>query len=161
VSCVPHPLNQPRSQVTGHRAISAHASDVEPLHQTWLRTTETLRARGCSTRAATETRSTSASKLRKAHPLRADIGEEPCWREASTRRDVGLVPEEIPIKPRLRELQHLGTHATSYRYTTVLLEPAGDVRRARQRDRAHIRGQSWETDLPSADSKPLERISAA
>ena len=31
---------------------------------------------------------------------------------------VGLVPDENPIKPRLRALQHLGTYATSYRYTT-------------------------------------------
>ena len=31
---------------------------------------------------------------------------------------VALVPEENPIKPRLRVLQHLGTYATSYRYTT-------------------------------------------
>jgi HEPN domain-containing protein len=31
---------------------------------------------------------------------------------------VALVPEENPIKPRLRALQHLGTYATSYRYTT-------------------------------------------
>jgi HEPN domain-containing protein len=31
---------------------------------------------------------------------------------------VGLVPEENPIKSRLRELQHLGAYATSYRYTT-------------------------------------------
>ncbi len=31
---------------------------------------------------------------------------------------VGLVPDDNPIKPRLRELQHLGTYATSYRYTT-------------------------------------------
>jgi len=31
---------------------------------------------------------------------------------------VGLVPEENPIKPRLRALQHLSTYATSYRYTT-------------------------------------------
>lgn len=30
---------------------------------------------------------------------------------------VGLIPEENPIKPRLREL-HLSTYATSYRYTT-------------------------------------------
>jgi HEPN domain-containing protein len=31
---------------------------------------------------------------------------------------VGLVPDENPIKLRLRALQHLGTYATSYRYTT-------------------------------------------
>ena len=31
---------------------------------------------------------------------------------------VALVPEENPIKPRLRALQHLGTYATAYRYTT-------------------------------------------
>jgi HEPN domain-containing protein len=31
---------------------------------------------------------------------------------------VGLVPDENPIKPRLRALQHLSTYATSYRYTT-------------------------------------------
>jgi HEPN domain-containing protein len=31
---------------------------------------------------------------------------------------VGLVPDENPIKPRLRVLQHLSTYATSYRYTT-------------------------------------------
>lgn len=31
---------------------------------------------------------------------------------------VGLVPEENPIKPRLRALQHLSTYATSFRYTT-------------------------------------------
>lgn len=31
---------------------------------------------------------------------------------------VGLVPEENPIKARLRQLQHLGTYATSFRYTT-------------------------------------------
>lgn len=31
---------------------------------------------------------------------------------------VGLVPEQNPMKPQLRELQHLSTYATSYRYTT-------------------------------------------
>lgn len=31
---------------------------------------------------------------------------------------VSLVPEENPIKPRLRQLQHLSAYATSYRYTT-------------------------------------------
>lgn len=31
---------------------------------------------------------------------------------------VGLVPDENPLKPRLRALQHLSTYATSYRYTT-------------------------------------------
>lgn len=31
---------------------------------------------------------------------------------------VGLIPDENPIKPRLRALQHLATYATSYRYTT-------------------------------------------
>jgi hypothetical protein len=31
---------------------------------------------------------------------------------------VSLIPEENPIKPRLRELQQLSTYATSYRYTT-------------------------------------------
>jgi HEPN domain-containing protein len=31
---------------------------------------------------------------------------------------VGLVPEENPLKLRLRALQHLSTYATSYRYTT-------------------------------------------
>jgi HEPN domain-containing protein len=31
---------------------------------------------------------------------------------------VGRIPEENPIKPRLRALQHLSTYATSYRYTT-------------------------------------------
>jgi HEPN domain-containing protein len=31
---------------------------------------------------------------------------------------VGLVPDENPIKSRLCALQHLGTYATSYRYTT-------------------------------------------
>lgn len=31
---------------------------------------------------------------------------------------VSLVPDTNPIKPHLRALQHLGTYATSYRYTT-------------------------------------------
>jgi HEPN domain-containing protein len=31
---------------------------------------------------------------------------------------VGLVPDENPLKPALRALQHLSTYATSYRYTT-------------------------------------------
>jgi len=31
---------------------------------------------------------------------------------------VSLVPDDNPIKPRLRALQHLSTYATSYRYTT-------------------------------------------
>ena len=31
---------------------------------------------------------------------------------------VSLVPDENPIKPRLRQLQHLSAYATSYRYTT-------------------------------------------
>lgn len=31
---------------------------------------------------------------------------------------VSLVPDENPIKSRLRTLQHLSTYATSYRYTT-------------------------------------------
>jgi HEPN domain-containing protein len=31
---------------------------------------------------------------------------------------VGLVPEQNPVKPRLRDLQHLSAYATSYRYTT-------------------------------------------
>jgi HEPN domain-containing protein len=31
---------------------------------------------------------------------------------------VGLVPEQNPVKPRLRDLQHLSVYATSYRYTT-------------------------------------------
>jgi HEPN domain-containing protein len=31
---------------------------------------------------------------------------------------VAAIPEENPIKPRLRELQHLSTYATSFRYTT-------------------------------------------
>jgi hypothetical protein len=31
---------------------------------------------------------------------------------------VGLIPDENPIKPQLRALQHLSTYATSYRYTT-------------------------------------------
>jgi hypothetical protein len=31
---------------------------------------------------------------------------------------IGLVPDENPIKPKLRMLQHLSTYATSYRYTT-------------------------------------------
>lgn len=31
---------------------------------------------------------------------------------------VALVPDENPIKPALRGLQHLSTYATSYRYTT-------------------------------------------
>lgn len=36
---------------------------------------------------------------------------------------VGLVPDENPLKPRLRALQHLATYATSYRYTT----PSGRI----------------------------------
>ena len=31
---------------------------------------------------------------------------------------VGLVPDDNPVKPRLRELQHLSAYATAYRYTT-------------------------------------------
>jgi HEPN domain-containing protein len=31
---------------------------------------------------------------------------------------IDLIPDANPIKPRLRELQHLSTYATSYRYTT-------------------------------------------
>jgi len=31
---------------------------------------------------------------------------------------VNLVPDENPIKQRLRELQHLSAYATAYRYTT-------------------------------------------
>jgi HEPN domain-containing protein len=31
---------------------------------------------------------------------------------------VGLVPEQNPVKPQLRDLQHLSVYATSYRYTT-------------------------------------------
>ncbi len=31
---------------------------------------------------------------------------------------VGLVPEQNPVKPQLRDLQHLAVYATSYRYTT-------------------------------------------
>lgn len=31
---------------------------------------------------------------------------------------VGLIPDENPIKLRLRALQHLGAYATSFRYTT-------------------------------------------
>jgi len=45
---------------------------------------------------------------------------------------VGLVPDDNPVKPRLRELQHLATYATSYRYTTPTGRipadpPVGDV----------------------------------
>jgi HEPN domain-containing protein len=45
---------------------------------------------------------------------------------------VGLVPDENPIKPRLRAVQHLATYATSYRYTTPTGRipadpPTGDV----------------------------------
>jgi HEPN domain-containing protein len=31
---------------------------------------------------------------------------------------VNLIPEDNPVKPRLRELQHLSVYATAYRYTT-------------------------------------------
>jgi HEPN domain-containing protein len=31
---------------------------------------------------------------------------------------VGLVPDDNPVKPQLRELQHLSAYATAYRYTT-------------------------------------------
>ena len=31
---------------------------------------------------------------------------------------VALLPDENPIKSQLRELQHLGTYATAFRYTT-------------------------------------------
>lgn len=31
---------------------------------------------------------------------------------------VGLIPDDNPIKPRLRELQHLSSYATAFRYPT-------------------------------------------
>ena len=39
VSCVPHPLNQPFSQVTRPARDLRRPSNVEALHQTWFRTT--------------------------------------------------------------------------------------------------------------------------
>ena len=49
VSCVPYPLNQRRSQVTGQPRVLHRASDVEALHQTWFRTSASSASSATST----------------------------------------------------------------------------------------------------------------
>src|SRR6185369_447159 len=91
VSCVPHPLNQPRSQVTGHRAISAHASDVEALHQTWLHTTAS---------PPTSTASTSSrSRLRAVCETDADVTAHNCVHSQAIRAVGHALPIDLGRGP--------------------------------------------------------------
>jgi HEPN domain-containing protein len=59
---------------------------------------------------------------------------------------VGLVPDENPIKSRLRTLQHLGTYATSYRYTT----PTGRIPAEPRTEDVEATVKSIETALTEA-----------
>ena len=63
VSCVPHPLNQPRSQVTGQPGDLRRASDLEALHQTSFRTTASPPASSASPPTSSASPS-SRSRLR-------------------------------------------------------------------------------------------------
>lgn len=80
---------------------------------------------------------------------------------------VGLVPEQNPVKPQLRDLQHLSAYATAYRYTTptgrIPDDPAPETVEATAR---RIEGTLLEvarrfgvdldaTDKPAANATPI------
>jgi HEPN domain-containing protein len=80
---------------------------------------------------------------------------------------VGVIPEDNPIKPRLRELQHLSTYATAFRYTTPTgripadppthtVEATAKLIEAALRDIAARFGVDLEAiDQPAAHSSPI------
>lgn len=80
---------------------------------------------------------------------------------------VALIPDANPIKPRLRELQHLSTYATSYRYTTPTGRipadpPADDVEAAAKNiEAALLELAAWfgvdldAVDKPATKSSPV------
>lgn len=59
---------------------------------------------------------------------------------------IDLIPDENPIKVRLRALQHLATYATSYRYTT----PTGRIPPDPSRDDVDAAAKEIETILTEA-----------
>lgn len=59
---------------------------------------------------------------------------------------IDLVPDENPLKPRLRKLQHLATFATSYRYTT----PTGRIPPDPSNDEVEASAEEIEATLAEA-----------
>jgi hypothetical protein len=80
---------------------------------------------------------------------------------------IDLVPDDNPIKQRLRAVQHLATYATAYRYTTptgrIPADPSGeDVEAAAQKIEAAL-GEAARrfgvdldvVDKPAATASPI------